>query len=140
MKKFLVAAAMILPMASFATTISFKCQSVDIAGIHKFDAHGVVSVDDLNKVEGIISINTQKAQSSQSIQTFEEVRINGLIRHFEAGDIVKESFDQLIVTTNEPYLKSLNLLLGFPDKLASKVNSIDNFIYRANCKITETVY
>ncbi len=140
MKKLLITAAMILPMASFATTVSFKCQSVDIPGIHKFDAHGVVSVDDLNVAEGVISINAEKAQSSQSVQTFEEVRIKGFIRHFEAGQIVKEAFDQLVVTTNEPYLKSINLLLGFPDKLASKVNSIDNFIYRSNCKITETVY
>lgn len=140
MKKFLIAVTMILPMASFASTISFKCQSVDVAGLHKFDAHGVVSVDDLNKVEGVISINTEKAQSSQSVQIFEEVRIIGFIRHLEAGEIVKDTFDQLVVTTNEPYLKSLNLLLGFPNKLASKVYSIDNFVYRSNCKIVDTVY
>lgn len=140
MKKLLVACAMILPMASFATTISFKCQSVDVAGIHKFDAHGVVSVDDLNKIEGVISVNVQKAQSAQSVQIFEEVRIAGFIRHFEAGQVVKDAFDQLVVETNEPYLRTLNLLLGFPDKLASKVNSIDNFVYRSNCKITETIF
>lgn len=140
MKNILIAAVMILPMASFATTVSFKCQSVDIPGIHKFEAHGVVSVDDKNAVEGIVSINTEKAQSSQSVQTFEEVRIKGFIRHFEAGKVVKEAFDQLVVTTSEPYLKSLNLLLGFPDKLGSKVNSIDNFVYRSNCKITESDY
>ena len=140
MKKFLIAAAMILPMAGFASTLSFKCYSVDAPGVHKFDAHGIISVDDLNHAEGIISINTEKAQSAQSVQIFEEVRIKGFIRHFEAGQIVKESFDQLVVKTNEPYLKSLNLLLGFPDKMASKVNSIDNFIFRSNCKITETVY
>ena len=140
MKKFLIAAAMILPMASFATTISFKCVSVDIAGIHKFDAHGVVSVDDLNVAEGVIAIMTEKAQSAQSVQIFEEVRIKGFIRHFEAGQVVKDAFDQLVVTTNEPYLKSLNLLLGFPDKLASKVNSIDNFVFRSNCKVTESFF
>lgn len=139
MKLFFITAFIIFPLASFATTIGFKCQSTDAPGVHKFEAHGAVSVDDERKVEGVISIKLEKAQAAQSIQIFEDVRIQGIIHHFEAGEIFEVDFDQLIVTTNEPYLKSLNFLLGFPDRSASKVNSIDNFIYRANCKITDLV-
>lgn len=137
MKTFLIASALVLPMISFADTISFKCQSVDVLGIHKFDAQGIVSVDDVNDVEGVISVHTEKAQSAQSVQTFEEVRVQGFIRHIEAGDVVAQEFDQMVLTTSEPYLKSVNLLLGYPDRLASKVFSIDNFSFRSNCKITE---
>lgn len=121
-----------LPVISFATSLSFKCQAVDTVGIHKFDAHGVVNVDNLNKASGILSINVEKGQS---IQTFEEVHIEGFIRHFGPGEVVLESFDQLVLESDEPYLKSLNLLIGYPEKLASKVYSIDNFVYRANCKL-----
>lgn len=124
-------------MTGFANTISFKCQSVDVQGIHKFDAQGIVTVDDVNDVEGIISIHTEKAQSAQSVQTFEEVRVKGFIRHIEAMDIAAQEFDQMVLTTSEPYLKTVNLLLGYPDRLASKVFSIDNFSYRSNCKITD---
>lgn len=137
MKNFLIATVIVLPMTGFANTINFKCQSIDVQGIHKFDAQGIVHVDDVNNVEGVISINTEKAQSAQSVQTFEEVRVKGFIRHVEAGDVVATEFDQMVLTTSEPYLKSVNLLLGYPDRLASKVFSIDNFSFRSNCKITD---
>lgn len=136
MKKFFIACTLILPMAGFASTISFKCHSVDVLGIHKFDAHGIVTIDDVNHAQGVISLSTEKAQSAQSVQTFEEVRVSGFLRHFAAGEVIPEEFDQLVLETNEPYIKSLNLLLGFPERLGSKVNSIDNFTYRSNCKIT----
>lgn len=137
MKKMLMAAVIVLPMTGFANTINFKCQSVDVHGIHKFDAQGIVHVDDVNNVEGVISINIEKAQSAQSIQTFEEVRVKGFIRHVDSGEVAPTEFDQMVLTTSEPYLKSVNLLLGYPERLASKVFSIDNFSFRSNCKIIE---
>ena len=137
MKKLFIICTLLMPMAGFSNTISFVCHSVDVPGIHKFDAHGIVTIDDVNHAEGLISISTEKAQSTQSVQTFEEVRVNGFLRHFAAGEVISEEFDQLVLTTSEPYIKSLNLLLGFPERLGSKVNSIDNFTYRSNCKITE---
>lgn len=137
MKFLLIATASLFPLMSFAVTTSFKCQSVDNPGIHRFDAHGVINIDESNKVQGVISINVQKAQSAQSIQIFEEVRITGFIHHYKKGGVIDDAFDQLVVSTNEPYLKSLNLLLGLPNRQASKVHSIDNFNYRSNCKLTE---
>lgn len=125
---------MIFPIISFSATISFKCQSLDQLGIHKFDAHGVLNLTNKSKVTGVISIKLEKAQAAQSVQNYENVNIVGYLRHFEAGEIVEETFDQLVVTTNEPYLKSLNLILGFHDKATSKIFSIDNFLYRSNCK------
>lgn len=135
MRKFLIAASLLLPVAGFSTTINFKCHSIDIQGIHKFDAHGVVSVDDLDRVEGVISINTEKAQQTQSVLIFDEVRIDGFIRHFEDGQVGTPAFDQLVLNSSEPYIKSLNLMLNFQGKMSSKVMSIDNFTYRSNCKI-----
>ena len=138
MKRLLLAACIALPMSAFANVLSFQCVSSDLPGVHKFDASGTVSVDDLNKVEGVLTIHTQKAQSIQSVQTFEEVRVTGFIRHFKDGELTKKAFDQLVLTkTNEPYIKSLNLLLDFETKIASRASSIDNFSYRSNCKITD---
>lgn len=133
MKK-LLAVLFVLPSIVQASVISFQCVSSDLPGIHKFDAHGVITIDDFNHVEGVATVVTQKAQSTQSVQTFEEVRVYGYIRHFKAGEVSKESFDQLVLKTNETYLKSLNLLLDFEEKISSRVLSIDNFSYRSNCK------
>jgi hypothetical protein len=137
MKNFLILSLLLLPITGFTSTIDFKCQSVDVLGIHKFDAQGIVHVDDVNNVEGVISISAEKAQSAQSIQIFEGVRVKGFIRHIEAGEVVATDFDQMVLETSDPYLKSLNLLLGYPDRLASKVFTIDNFSFRSNCKIIE---
>ena len=137
MKNILLSILIILPIKGFSASTSFKCHSVDQLGIHKFDAHGVVNFHDKNKVTGVISVKLEKAQSAQSVQNYENVAIVGYIRHFKVGDIVEETFDQLVVTTNEPYIKSLNLLLGFHDKSTSKVFSIDNFLYRSNCKFID---
>ena len=137
MKKLLVSMLIIFPIIGISATTSFKCQSLDQLGVHKFDAHGVVNLANKNKITGLISIKLEKAQAAQSVQNYENVSIVGYIRHFEAGDIVEETFDQLVVTTSEPYLKSLNLLLGFHDKATSKVFSIDNFLYRSNCKFND---
>lgn len=137
MKKFLLAASLILPMSVFAETVSFKCVSVDLPGVHKFDASGTINVDDSNNVEGIISISLQKAQSIESMQSFDEVKVEGQIHHYKAGEFEVNAFEQLVLKSNEAYLKSLNLLLNSRSKFASRVLSIDNFSYRSNCKITE---
>lgn len=136
MKNLLISALIFFPITSFSATNSFKCQSIDQFGVHKFDAHGVVNLDDVNNVTGIISATLQKAQSIQSMQNFEDIRVTGFIRHHKAGEIFDEDFDQLVLTTDEPYIKYLNLLLGFKDKPASKIFSIDNFRYRSICKFT----
>ncbi len=138
MKKMLLAVLFVLPSVVLADVVSFQCTSIDFPGIHKFDAHGVVTVDDFNNVEGVATIVTQKAESTQSVQTFEEVRVFGYIRHFKAGEVSKEAFDQVVLKTNEAYLKSLNLLLDFEEKISSRVLSIDNFSYRSNCKTVTT--
>jgi hypothetical protein len=137
MKKLLIVGLLVLSATAFSKEIKFKCVSVDYPGVHKFDGSGIVTVDDNNKVEGVVAISTQKAQSTQSIQTFDEVRVEGLIRHYEAGEFAKNSFDHLTLTSNEPYIKNLNLLLNFETKISSRVLSIDNFSYRADCKIVD---
>lgn len=127
-----------MPLSAFSNAISFRCKSVNVPNVHKFDASGIVTVDDFNKVEGLVNVITEKAGALQSVQSFEEVRVEGYIRHFNAGEVTKEPFDQLVLKTNEPYLKTMNLLLGFEEKIASRVSTIDNFSYRSNCKIVDT--
>jgi len=123
-----------LSLNVYSETISFQCKSVDLSGVHKFDAQGIVTTDDSNLIEGVISVATQKADAIESLQTFEDVKIKGFIRHFKAGEISTNAFDQLVLSTDAPYLKMLNLLLDFEDKISSRVISIDNFSYRSNCK------
>jgi hypothetical protein len=137
MKKLLIVASIVLPMSAFANVVKFSCKSLDIPGVNRFDGSGIVTVDDNNNVEGLITLSTQKAQANQSQQTFDAVRVEGIIRHYSAGEYTKEAFDHLILKTNEPYLKNINLLLNFETKIASKILSIDNFSYRADCKIVD---
>ncbi|NOT80574.1 MAG: hypothetical protein HOP07_16425 [Bacteriovoracaceae bacterium] len=134
MKSLLSLFLIVFSVGSFANTISFQCKSVDNPGFHKFDAHGVISIDDLNNVEGIAIVSTQKADAIESLQTFEDVKVKGYIRHFRAGEVTREAFDQVVLSTNTPYLKTLNLLIDFEDKSSSRIISIDNFSYRSNCK------
>lgn len=137
MKKLLLSLTLVLSTSAFAETIGFSCISEVSPGVHKFDAHGVVTVDDNNNVEGIATIVTEKAGATHSAQTFDDTHVTGYIRHFRAGEVTTKAFDQLVLKTDATYLRRLNLLLGIDEKIASRALSIDNFSYRSNCKITE---
>jgi hypothetical protein len=122
----------------FAKVVSFKCTSTNAPDIHKFDANGVFSVDANNVVEGFANIKVQKAEVDQSIQTFDELKLKGYLRRFDAGDISKDDFIQLVLTSDNVYIKSLNLLLNLEEENNSSiVLSIDNFSFRSNCKIID---
>jgi hypothetical protein len=124
---------LLLPLTGLTKVISFKCVSEDLPGIHKFDAHGVVAVDDNNKVEGLVSLAVEKAQAEHSGQTFDEVRITGNVRSFSTNENPDADYIQLALATESGYIKSLNLLLNFKEQSSSNVLSIDNFSYRSNC-------
>lgn len=136
MKKKLLLATLLIPFCIKAEIINFKCTSQDIPGIHKFNANGVVTVDDLEEVEGIVTVMAEKSDTTQSTQTFEDIKVKGIIRHFNQGELTNHTFDQLLLKTQSSYLKSLNLLLDFDEKVSSHILSVDNFFYRANCKKT----
>ncbi len=136
MKNLLLALCLILPVSAFAETIGFQCTSIAFPGVHKFEAQGVVTVDDNNNVEGVATIVTEKAGAVHSTQTFDDTRVTGYIRHFKAGEVTVNAFDQLVLKTDTAYLRRLNLLLDIDEKIASRVLSIDNFSYRSNCKTT----
>lgn len=136
MKKLLLVLTLIISSTAFAETISFQCTSVNNPGVHKFDAHGVVTIDDINNVEGVATIVTEKAGAAHSTQTFDDTHVTGYIRHFKAGEVTTNAFDQLVLKTDATYLRRLNLLLDIDEKIASRVLSIDNFSYRSNCKVT----
>ncbi len=138
MKKLFVLFLISLPMAVNASILTFECKSPEIAGVHKFDAKGIVTVDEYNKAEGVISIQTQKAQAEGSIQIFEEIKITGVRQHFGAGEMTSNPFDQFTFFTTESYIKSLNLLVDFKVEIASQILSVDNFVYKSNCYAVET--
>lgn len=136
MKTLLIALTLVISSAATAETIGFQCNSVAHPDVHKFEAQGVVTVDDLNNVEGVATIVTEKAGAAHSTQTFDDTRVTGYIRHFKAGEVSTNAFDQLVLKTDTAYLRRLNLLLDIDEKIASRVLSIDNFSYRSNCKMT----
>jgi hypothetical protein len=135
MQKLLALILIVFPLGSFASIITFQCKSAEVQGIHKFDAKGIVVIDEDNKVEGVVSLQVQKAQAAGSVQIFEEIKVEGSRQHFEAGKITINSFDQLTLSTKDNYIKTLNLLLDFKVEIASQVFSVDNFLYRSNCTI-----
>jgi hypothetical protein len=133
MKYTLFSLMLLMPLSSFAGVISFKCVSNDLPGIHKFDAHGVVSIDDNKKVEGLVSLAVEKAQAEHSGQTFDEVRVTGNLRNFSSGENAPTDYIQLALTTESGYIKSMDLLLDYKEESSSNIVSIDNFSYRSNC-------
>ena len=135
MKKLLAFILIVLPLGSFASILTFNCKSKEVPGIHKFDATGIISVDEYNKVEGVISLQVEKAQAPGSIQIFEEIKIEGSLVHFDAGKYTSNAFDQLTLTSKDSYIKTFNILLDFDVINASQVFSVDNFLFRSNCKI-----
>lgn len=133
MKKVLSLILVSLPMVLNASIITFECKSSEVTGVHKFDARGILFVDDYNKAEGIVSIQTQKAQAEGSVQIFEEINVRGTLQHFDAGEITNNPFDQLTLFTKNTYIKNLNLLIDFKVEIASQIFSVDNFVFRSNC-------
>lgn len=138
MKMLIALMILSLPLVSNASIVSFQCKSVELPGVHKFDAKGVVTIDEENKVDGIISLQLQKAQAEESVQVFEEIKISGNRLHFDAGKLLPTAFDQLNLVTNQAYIKSMSFLLDVNVNNASVVFSIDNFIYRSNCSTVDT--
>lgn len=126
------------PIATQASIVTFQCKSAEVTGVHKFDAKGIVTIDEQNNVEGIISIQTQKAQAEGSVQIFEEIKINGSRKHFKAGEFTSNEFDQYTLQTNDSYIKSLNLLVDFKVEIASQIFTVDNFLFRSNCETVES--
>ena len=142
MKCFLFSLIALLPLSGFAKIVPFQCTSADVQGIHKFDARGVVNIDDNNNVQGLVTLITQKAQADQSIQAFDEVKVDGHLRMLSlAPDEIspKEEYIQLVLKADTPYIKSLEILLNVKGQNASTAMSIDNFTYRSNCKIIENL-
>jgi hypothetical protein len=133
MKHFVTAILILLPITINASIIKFECKAPEVEGIHKFEAKGILSVDEYNKVDGILSIQVQKAQAEGSIQLYEEIPVTGTFQHFKAGEFANNSFDQFTLFTREAYIKNLNLLVDLKVEIASQVLSIDNFLYRSNC-------
>ena len=138
MKKLIAILVIVLPIGCFGSIITFQCKSTEVEGIHKFDAKGIVTVDEYDKVEGVISLQVQKAQATGSIQVFEELKIEGTHRHYNAGEITANSFEQFNLFTKDSYIKSFNLLVDLKAELASQVFSIDNFLYRSNCFVVDS--
>jgi chemotaxis response regulator CheB len=120
--------------AKTTTILNFECNARDNLGVHKFDAKGVLSIDDeTHAVEGIITLQTEKSDAPGSILVFEELKVSGKHKHFNAGELTANSFDQFELETSDRYIKSLNLLMDFKVEIASQVYSVDNFLYRSNC-------
>ncbi|MBC7538839.1 MAG: hypothetical protein H7281_08460 [Bacteriovorax sp.] len=138
MKKLLAFILIALPLGSFASIVTFNCKSTEVLGVHKFDAKGIIVIDEENIVEGVMSLQVQKAQANGSIQIFEEIKVEGTRQHFEAGKITINAFDQLTLKSSDTYIKTFNLLLDFKVENASQVFSVDNFLYRSNCEIEST--
>lgn len=116
-----------------AETIQFECRSKDMDGINQFYALGKVNVKNDGVLDGHASFSTEKATEIASRQIFTDVEVEGNARTFGAGDIFKTNVKQLSLKLNHHYLKTLDVFLGSDIALYSKLFSIDNFLYRADC-------
>jgi hypothetical protein len=133
-KKLMTGILFLLSMNAFSEVILFKCTPRDIEGIHKFTAKGVVVTDELNNIEGLITLKTEKADATESVQVFEQIKVYGYLKHFNSGDVYSDGFDQLVLKAQDNYIKTINILLDIKTPIVSDVLSIDNFLYRADCQ------
>lgn len=136
MKKIILLITMLVSFATNADVIFFECKAPQIDGVHLFEAKGVAVVDDMNRVDGTITLKTIKASEGDSLQIFEQLSLAGYIRHYNSGGNPKKEFDQLILKVNNNYIKAVNLVLDSELPLVSNVLSIDNFLYRSDCNPT----
>ena len=134
MKLFLTLTLLSFSTLCFSETLFFQCKAHSIPGVNVFVAKGVVTINALSQADGVLDIEVQKINEDESAQIFEQIKITGLVKHFAPGEVTKNSFEQLILTSNHPYIKSLNLLIDEHSALSSQVLSIDNFLYRSNCE------
>lgn len=133
MKNSLILLSLFISSQLMADIIKIECSSEIVEGVHQFQARGLVVVDDFSNIDGSISLKTKKSNEDQSILIFEQVKVSGVLRHFEPGKISKEAFDQLILKFEDGYLKNMNASLNVKAPLISNVTSVDNFVYRSNC-------
>lgn len=134
MKLLLTLTLLTISTIAFSETIYFQCKSQPVPGVNEFIAKGVVTFDGLKRAEGVIDIQVQKINEEESAQFFEQIKVSGLVKYFSPGEVTRNSFVQLILTTEHSYLKSLNLLIDENTALSSQILSADNFLYRSNCE------
>lgn len=139
MKLILALTLLTFSTISFSNTIFFQCKSTAVPGVNPFTAKGAITTDANSTADGVMDIQVQKLNEVESLQVFEQVKITGTIKHFNPGEVTKNSFDQLILKTDNPYLKSMNLLIDEKTFLSSEVLSLDNFLYRSNCESVSEV-
>jgi hypothetical protein len=133
MKKVLIVGLLMITHSIFAETIKFECKSPMVEGVHKFEASGIITFDNYSNAEGLVNLKIEKANEEQSIQIFEELKVNGYIRHYDAGQLTKEAFDQIVLKVDHSYLKNVNLSLDVKLPLMSNAITVDNFMFRSDC-------
>jgi hypothetical protein len=131
--KLIVLLSFLFAQSVMAEVIFFECKPPEVEGVHVFEAKGVAVVDDFNQIDGLITVKTSKASEDSSIQIFDQTKISGYLRHFQSGKISKDPFDQLILKTENAYLKNVNIIIGAELPLVSNILSVDNFMFRSNC-------
>jgi hypothetical protein len=132
-KRFLVLAMLSFNTYALTEPLFFECMAPKVDGVHRFEAKGVVFVDDFNNIDGLITVKTLKSEENNSILIFEQVKVTGFLVYHPANDELSSSFEQLSLSTEIPYLKRINIILGAELPMVSNVLSIDNFMYRSNC-------
>lgn len=136
MKSLMILATLLFSLAIKADVVFFECKAPKIDGVHLFEAKGVAVVDDMNQIDGTITLKTIKASEDDSVQIFEQLSVSGYLRHYNSGGNPKKEFDQLILKVNNNYIKGINIVLDSELPLVSNVLSIDNFLYRSDCNPT----
>ena len=121
-----------IPLAS-AETFNFKCKSTPTPSINEFNAEGIISIDPSSHVSGVNNVTSEKVDEVESSQVFEEIKVTGIKKHFRAGEVNNMAFDELVLSSDNAYLKTFNLIFDEEGALSSDILSVDNFLYRSIC-------
>lgn len=113
------------------------CHSVEMPGLHTFDAYGSFEVLDASTgaISGSLNISTLKAGDIHSVQIFNDVELRGKIISkvdAQSGNIRKE----LVVAFDHGYIFSGKFIFkNLEHSEKSRIYSVDNFIFNSFCTI-----
>ncbi len=138
MKKLLLSSLLLVSVLSqsvfaYESFITVSCALPELENVHRFQAFGVFKLEEDQKLSGTITLQLIKGSEVRSVMQFDQIAVTGRIESYDVSDLNSVAYQVITLATDIPYLQFIEL--SFKEQpLASKVQSIDNFSYRSDCK------
>lgn len=113
--------------------VKFVCEAGDVSSVHRFEMVG----EALTNCDGLEVLSSEirfiKAKS-ETITELGEVYFQGKLKVFAPGEMASHEILHLVAKPQEGEITKLNLLLDYPAKLSSYIETADGIHYHATCR------